>query len=125
MGSGQCLIHQLPGRRRPRFEAAAQNLRHGLVGNAALLETGPGGSLIATGLTDFNEVAVWVTDIGADFVRVVDGFGDEVCAAGRPLAVRALDVGDADVEKGANRVGVVWCGEVDGRLVRRGTGRRC
>ena len=99
---------------------AAQKLRLGV--SACGYASSPNREgLFGPGLTDFNEVAVGITDVGANFVWELDGIGEEACAASRPFVVHAVDIGDADVQKRAGRVGVGRCGEGDGRLVCRGT----
>jgi hypothetical protein len=57
-------------------------------------------------LTDLDQMAVGIADVGADFIAAVDGVSHKLCAAAAPLAVHLADVGNAYVEERANGVGV-------------------
>src|ERR1700759_1955952 len=68
-------------------------------------------------LTDLDDVAVGIADVAADLRLVLLRRRQELRAAGAPVGVDGLDVGDADVLEGADRVGVGGRREWDGRLV--------
>jgi hypothetical protein len=54
-----------------------------------------GGARSGARLTDLDEMVVGVADVGADFVSVIDGLGEELGAALAPLSVGLSDVGYA------------------------------
>ena len=62
-------------------------------------------------------MAVGVARVTADSGAAVDGRGEELRAAGAPVAVNGGDVGDADVEEGADPVRVGGRLEGDGGFV--------
>src|SRR5207244_12658236 len=70
-------------------------------------------------LPDFNQVAVWVAEVAAGFLPVVDWGCEEVGASLAPGLVDGLDVGDADVQEAAHAIGILWRLENDARLVVR------
>src|SRR6266705_3021794 len=72
-----------------------------LAGSSRLLRAWRGG-----GLADLDEVAVGVADVCADLAAVVFGLGEELGSSGRPDLRCRGDVRDADVEEGADLVGV-------------------
>jgi hypothetical protein len=56
--------------------------------------------------------------VGAEFAWVLDRIGQKVRTSGGPFPLQGVDVGHADVEESADRVGVSRCGKRDGRFVR-------
>src|SRR5215207_7168560 len=57
-------------------------------------------------LADLDEMVVGIAEVAADLGAAVLGRGEESGAAGGPGLVHRLDVGDPDVEEGADAVGV-------------------
>src|SRR5229473_5951183 len=68
-------------------------------------------------LAYFDQVAVWVPDVCANFAPMVLRLGEELRALRRPFLVDLVDVSDANVEKGACAVGVERRRQSDGGLV--------
>jgi hypothetical protein len=77
----------------------------------------PGIVISWKGLSDLDQMAVRVAHVAADLSAAVDRRRQEVGAAFAPGAVRAVDVGDANVEEAVDAVWVLWRLECDGRLV--------
>src|SRR5262249_18891146 len=69
------------------------------------------------GLPDFDQVAVGVAEVAADFWPAVDWRREEVGASLAPGLVDGLDVGDSDVQEAAHTIGILWWLENDVRLV--------
>ena len=59
-------------------------------------------------LADFNQVAVGVAHVAADLDAAVDRRGQKLRAAGAPLFVDGVDVGDADIQEGRDAIGMRW-----------------
>ncbi len=74
-------------------------------------------------LADFDQVAVGVAHVAADLAAAVDRRGEELRAAGAPLLVGGVDVGDADVEEAGDMSGIRGRLEGDAGLVIGGFSR--
>src|SRR6266478_1123559 len=66
---------------------------------------------------DLDQVAIRVTDVGADLAAVILWLGEELRALGQPLLVHPGDIRDADVEERARAVGVGRRRQCDRRFV--------
>src|SRR5262245_31698295 len=73
------------------------------------------------GLADLDQVTVRVTDVTADFCRVLLRLREKVRASRPPLLVHRLDVCHANVEEAAGPIRIRRYLERDGRLVVRRT----
>src|SRR5438067_6117104 len=118
-----CAPSRTPGASRPsarlptRRLCASTSTSSATQGGPDRVLSAPSRSLHPGDLADLDEVAVWITDIGANLSPVVFGVGQELGAFGRPFLVGLLDVGNPDVHKGAGAVRVLWGFECDRRLV--------
>jgi hypothetical protein len=59
-------------------------------------------------LPDLDDVAVGISDVATDLLRVLLRRRQELRAPGAPFGIHRVDVGDPDIEEAADPVGIAW-----------------